>query len=333
MLPSWGLHMRLKMPRRAAPALSTPTNTPDKGISRVLQLAIRVKDRGLPILVHGETGAGKEYFARQLHAASARKNKPFVAVNCAAIPDSLIESELFGYVAGAFTGASNKGMRGLLQQANGGTLFLDEIGDMPLQLQPRLLRALSEGEVAPLGAARAQAVDIQVICATHRDLNSLVEAGTFREDLFFRLNGARFDVPPLRERDDKLTLINSLLDAEGEHCGIRLSLSDAVLELLLNYHWPGNMRQLHHALRYACAVCTGSIIGIDDLPAALTVNSLTHAAEVPSGSPGRQHLIEVLVRNRWKPLLAARELGISRATLYRRVNLHGIKMPGKGSYD
>lgn len=146
---------------------------------------MRVKDRNLPVLIQGETGAGKEVFARQLHQASARRDKPFVALNCAAIPESLIESELFGYVGGAFTGAAAKGMRGLLQQADGGTLFLDEIGDMPLGLQTRLLRVLAEGEVAPLGAARRQAVDIQVICATHRDLAALVAAGGFREDLYF----------------------------------------------------------------------------------------------------------------------------------------------------
>jgi transcriptional regulator of acetoin/glycerol metabolism len=298
-----------------------------------MELAVRVKDRGLPVLIHGETGAGKEFFALQLHAASERRDKPFVAVNCAAIPESLIESELFGYAAGAFTGASTKGMRGLLQQADGGTLFLDEIGDMPLALQTRLLRVLSEGEVAPLGGARTQAIDIQVICASHRDIATLVEAGSFRQDLFFRLSGARFDIPPLRERKDKLALINSLLDDECERSGERVELSESALEMLLNYSWPGNMRQLHHVLRYACAVCKSQVIGVDDLPVTLGASAPVKGQENVSGSPERQALIDTLVRNRWKPLLAARELGISRATLYRKVNLHGIKMPGKGSYD
>jgi transcriptional regulator of acetoin/glycerol metabolism len=245
----------------------------------------------------------------------------------------LIESELFGYAAGAFTGASSKGMLGLLQQADGGTLFLDEIGDMPLSLQTRLLRVLSEGEVAPLGAARAQSIDIQIICASHRDIATLVETGHFREDLFFRLSGARFDIPPLRERKDKLALITKLLEEECARSGERLELSEAALEMLLNYSWPGNMRQLHHVLRYACAICKSQVIGVEDLPVTLSVSAPAKGLNTVSGSPERQALIDTLVRNRWKPLLAAQELGISRATLYRKVNLHGIKMPGKGSYD
>ncbi|MGE6323157.1 sigma-54-dependent Fis family transcriptional regulator [Pseudomonas oryzihabitans] len=332
-LSALGLHVRLKAPRRAISVGARQSAAQESPAVQALRMAVRVKDRGLPVLIHGETGAGKEHFARQLHGASKRQDKPFVAVNCAAIPESLIESELFGYSAGAFTGASSKGMRGLLQQANGGTLFLDEIGDMPLSLQTRLLRALSEGEVAPLGASRPEAIDIQVICATHRDLSTLVENGSFREDLYFRLSGARFDVPPLRERADKLALINKLLDDEGQRSGVRLGLSEAALEVLLTYNWPGNMRQLQHVLRYACAVCDGPAIAVEDLPAPLGGIAPTRGQEVVSGSPERQALIDALVRNRWKPVLAARDLGISRATLYRKVNHHGINMPGKGSYS
>ncbi|MFC3608864.1 sigma-54-dependent Fis family transcriptional regulator [Stutzerimonas tarimensis] len=332
-LPSLNLHVRLKVPQRPIQIamVNQVIEALDPAVAHALERAVRIKDRGLPVLIHGETGAGKEHFALQLHAASKRKDKPFVAVNCAAIPESLIESELFGYAAGAFTGASTKGMRGLLQQADGGTLFLDEIGDMPLTLQTRLLRALSEGEVSPLGASRPQTIDIQVVCASHRDLATLVEQGTFREDLYFRLSGARFDIPPLRERKDKLALINKLLDEECERSGERIGLSEAALEMLLNYNWPGNMRQLHHALRYACAVCTDQVIGVEDLPAELSASAPADRQQRVSGSLERQTLIDSLVRNRWKPVLAAREMGISRATLYRRVNQHGIKMPGKGS--
>jgi transcriptional regulator of acetoin/glycerol metabolism len=334
-LPTLDLHVRLKAPRRPTHMATAGkvVEALDPKVAQALELAVRVKDRGLPVLIHGETGAGKEHFALQLHAASKRKDKPFVAVNCAAIPENLIESELFGYTAGAFTGASSKGMRGLLQQADGGTLFLDEIGDMPLMLQTRLLRALSEGEVSPLGASRPQPIDIQVVCASHRDLASLVEQGSFREDLYFRLSGARFEIPPLRERKDKLALINKLLDEECERCGERFGLSDAALEMLLNYNWPGNMRQLHHVLRYACAVCTSQVIRVEDLPTTLSAGAPVNRQETASGCPERQALIDTLVRNRWKPLLAAQELGISRATLYRRVNQYGIKMPGKGSYS
>ncbi|HEY0290333.1 MAG TPA: sigma-54-dependent Fis family transcriptional regulator [Pseudomonas sp.] len=334
-LPSLSVYARLKAPRRptTSPIANTVAFALDPKVAAALELGVRVKDRGLPVLIHGETGAGKEHFALQLHAASKRSNQPFIAVNCAAIPENLIESELFGYSAGAFTGASSKGMRGLLEQADGGTLFLDEIGDMPLSLQTRLLRVLSEGEVAPLGAARPKPIDIQVICASHRDISSLVERGSFREDLYFRLSGARFDIPPLRERKDKLLLINKLLEEECQRSGERLELGEAALETLLNYSWPGNMRQLHHVLRYACAVCTSHVISVDDLPATLGIGTSVKGQETASGSPERQALIDTLVRNRWKPVLAAQALGISRATLYRKVNQHGIKMPGKGSYD
>ena len=335
-LPSLNLHARLKSPRRQPSAVQSNqlASAPDPKVAQALELAVWVIDRGLPVLLHGETGAGKEHFAVQLHTASKRRDKPFVAVNCAAIPENLIESELFGYAAGAFTGASSKGMRGLLQQAHGGTLFLDEIGDMPLTLQTRLLRVLSEGEVAPLGGGRPQPIDIQVICASHRDIATLVGSGLFREDLFFRLSGARIEIPPLRERKDKLALINKLLNEECQRTGEHLELSDCALEMLLNYSWPGNIRQLHHALRYACAVCKGTVIGVADLPETLDACApMKGAHEAVSGNPERQALIDALVRNRWKPVLAAREMGISRATLYRKVNQHGIKMPGKGSYE
>ncbi|WP_455924807.1 sigma-54-dependent Fis family transcriptional regulator [Pseudomonas putida] len=325
------LHGRLNAPRRAAGQRPRATLAPaelDVRVADSLRLAVRVKDRNLPVLIQGETGSGKEVFARQVHQASQRRSGPFVAINCAAIPESLIESELFGYSAGAFTGASAKGMQGLLQQADGGTLFLDEIGDMPLGLQTRLLRVLAEGEVAPLGAARRQRVDIQVMCASHRDLETLVAEGLFREDLYFRLGGARFQLPPLRERSDRLTLINRLLLEEATACGVSLRLSDAALETLLGYRWPGNVRQLRHVLRYACAVCEDGIIGLQHLPEPLG-QTVGHSVAEPDACPERQTLLDALVRHRWKPLPAARALGISRATLYRRVRQHGIEMPGR----
>ncbi|AXA53510.1 sigma-54-dependent Fis family transcriptional regulator [Pseudomonas thivervalensis] len=326
------LHGRLSAPRQRASSRSRVAMTPleiDPRLADSLRLAVRVKDRNLPVLIQGETGSGKEVFARQLHQASQRRDRPFVALNCAAIPESLIESELFGYVAGAFTGASAKGMQGLLQQADGGTLFLDEIGDMPLALQTRLLRVLAEGEVAPLGASRRKAVDIQVICATHRDLETLVAAGEFREDLYFRLGGARFQLPPLRDRSDRLALINRILAEESALCGGTVQLSGAALECLLGYHWPGNVRQLRHVLRYACAVCEASVIQLSHLPESLHCTDVAEHGPEPSASPERQALLDALVRHRWKPTAAAQALGISRATLYRRVHQHGIEMPGR----
>jgi transcriptional regulator of acetoin/glycerol metabolism len=325
------LHARLSAPRRPNPTRQRHLlpNEEDPRVADSLRLAVRVKDRHLPVLIQGETGSGKEVFARQLHLASQRRDRPFVAVNCAAIPESLIESELFGYVAGAFTGASSKGMQGLLQQADGGTLFLDEIGDMPLALQTRLLRVLAEGEVAPLGASQRKAVDIQVICATHRDLETQVAEGSFREDLYFRLGGARFQLPPLRERSDRLRLIQRILEEESALCGVPVQLAGAALECLLGYRWPGNVRQLRHVLRYACAVCEAELIQLNDLPEQLRGAEPEQVLREPGASPERQALLDALVRHRWKPTAAANALGISRATLYRRVHQHGIEMPGR----
>ncbi|WP_288095056.1 sigma-54-dependent Fis family transcriptional regulator [Pseudomonas sp.] len=326
------LYGRLNMPRRVkrnAPRLALTPAELDPRLEESLRLAVRVKDRNLPVLIQGETGSGKEVFARQLHQASQRRERPFVAVNCAAIPENLIESELFGYVAGAFTGALSKGMQGLLEQADGGTLFLDEIGDMPLPLQTRLLRVLAEGEVAPLGASRSKAIDLQVVCASHRDLEGLVAAGEFREDLYFRLNGARFQLPPLRERSDRLALINRILAEESTHCAEPIQLAGAALECLLGYRWPGNVRQLRHVLRYACAVCDSNLIQVSHLPEQLRDHRLDGPTIDCCASPERQALLDALVRHRWKPTAAAKALGISRATLYRRVHQHGIDMPGR----
>ncbi|AJQ49250.1 MULTISPECIES: sigma-54-dependent Fis family transcriptional regulator [Pseudomonas] len=298
----------------------------DARIEQHLRLATRVKDCNLAVLVQGETGSGKEVFARQLHQQSQRRDGPFVTLNCAAIPENLIESELFGYVAGAFTGASSKGMQGLLQQADGGTLFLDEIGDMPLNLQTRLLRVLAEGEVAPLGAARRERVDIQVICATHRDLAKMVAEGRFREDLYFRLANARFELPPLREREDRLGLIHQLLAEEAQACSVEVVLADAALQSLLLYRWPGNLRQLRQVLRYACAVSEGGQVQLQDLPPEVRGEAVV-SSDSGVSCPARQLLLDALIRHRWKPADAARALGISRATLYRRVHEHHIEMP------
>jgi len=217
-------------------------------------------------------------------------------------------------------------MQGLLQQADGGTLFLDEIGDMPLNLQTRLLRVLAEGEVAPLGAARRERVDIQVICATHRDLVAMVKDGRFREDLYFRLANARFELPPLREREDRLGLIHQLLAEEAQACGVEGVLADDALQALLVYRWPGNLRQLRQVLRYACAVSEGGQVQLQDLPQEVRGEAVVSSVSGVS-CPARQLLLDALIRHRWKPADAARALGISRATLYRRVHEHHIEMP------
>ncbi|HNQ10018.1 MAG TPA: sigma-54-dependent Fis family transcriptional regulator [Giesbergeria sp.] len=230
--------------------------------------ALRVLDKGLAILLHGESGSGKEAFAKAMHEASARRARPFVAVNCAAIPETLIESELFGYREGAFTGARTKGARGKIAQAHGGTLFLDEIGDMPQAMQTRLLRVLAEREVTPLGAEQPVAVDVQLICATHRDLRGMVAQGQFRLDLYYRLNSVTLELPALRDRADKGLLIERLLREDGQQLyGRAVAITEAARQLLLRHDWPGNIRQLKNVLRTAMALSGGEAVGPEHLPA------------------------------------------------------------------
>ncbi len=215
----------------------------------------RVIDRDIPILVLGETGTGKELLARAIHQESQRARQPFIAVNCASIPDTLIESELFGYEEGAFTGARRKGAVGKILQANGGTLFLDEIGDMPIALQAHLLRVLQERQVVPLGSNKAMAVDVAIVCATHRNLREMIAAQTFREDLYYRLNGLAVQLPALRERSDLAALAALHRPARG------ITQPDAVgrgrRALLTRCPWPGNVRQLFNVLRTACVMAAG----------------------------------------------------------------------------
>jgi transcriptional regulator of acetoin/glycerol metabolism len=229
--------------------------TGDPQLETVIQKVRRVLDRGIPLLVLGETGTGKELLARAVHHDSNRARQPFVAVNCASIPESLIEAELFGYEEGAFTGARRKGAPGRLVQANGGTLFLDEIGDMPLPLQARLLRALQERSVTPLGSTKSIAVDIAVIGATHRNLRDMIAAQTFREDLYYRLNGLALRLPALRERTDIEAIVRRILQAERPQD--TPELSPQVLAMFRRYPWPGNIRQLANVLRTAAVMSAG----------------------------------------------------------------------------
>ncbi|NIE74841.1 sigma-54-dependent Fis family transcriptional regulator [Pantoea sp. Ap-967] len=288
----------------------------------------KVLDKDIAILLTGETGTGKEAFARALHQASQRHAKPFVALNCAAIPESLIESELFGYRAGSFTGASRKGMKGKLEQANGGTLFLDEIGDMPAHLQTRLLRVLAERELLPLGGETPVQLDVQVISATHQDLPAMIAQQRFREDLYYRLCGLRMKLPALRERSDRRALIERLL--ADLSAGMRLS--DAARDCLLDNAWPGNVRQLLNALRQAVALAEGGVIELDDLPEDLQVGvalSRPLALEQQVEDAEARHLLEVLRRERWNMSAAAEAAGISRSTLYRKMKRYGIVQPNQ----
>ena len=310
-------------------ALSRFLGSADSRIAHNASVAMRLIGKRLPILILGETGVGKEVFARAAHDSGTRRTRPFIAVNCGAIPESLIESELFGYAPGAFTGARSRGARGKIAQAHTGTLFLDEIGDMPLNLQTRLLRVLAEGEVMPLGGDAPVRVDIDVICATHRDLAQMVAEGSFREDLYYRLSGACLPMPPLRERADIRDVIAAVFDEEAQMAGHVLTIDPRLAERLASFAWPGNIRQLRNVLRYACAICDSSRVEMrhvaPDVAARLdpeAAGNRTLPAMLPpqyDSRDERTRIVEALTRHQWRPNAAAQALGISRATLYRRI--------------
>lgn len=312
-------------------ALATPgLYLADPALQNDFRRSLRVYERDVPLLIGGETGTGKEAFAKALHQVSSRGGKPFVALNCAAIPESLIESELFGYRGGSFTGARKEGMRGKLQQADGGTLFLDEIGDMPLALQTRLLRVLEERQVEPIGG-EAQSIDVRVISASHRDLSQYVSEGLFREDLYYRLNGLIIGLPALRERGDKLQLLQFLLREEARGQVVRLE--EQAQQALLAYHWPGNVRQLRNVLRSLVALCDDGIIWLAELPAEFRglsdpeITILT-SASAPLDDAERSALLVVLESESWHITRSAKQLGISRNTLYRKLRKHAINPRG-----
>ncbi len=316
------------------PALADLTGG-DPVLQRHLAKAERLVNANVSILLLGETGTGKERFAKALHESSSRANAPFVAVNCAAIPESLIESELFGYVPGTFTGAQTKGKRGLILEANGGTLFLDEIGDMPLSLQARLLRVLAEREVLPLGAVNPLPVNLRVISATHQDLVQQIEAGRFRDDLYYRLNGAIFTLPPLRERQDFEWLVRRLLEPQA---ATPPQVSPEAMRLLRQHTWPGNIRELRNVLEFAAAVCHNQWVLPQDLPEQfhpsglvppLLLNLSSEALPRTPEQERSQALEAALIRNQWNISKTTREVGLSRATIYRHMERYGIVPPNR----
>lgn len=308
----------------------------DQTMEYNVRCAKRVISRDIPVLLTGETGTGKEVFAHAIHYEQTGAGRPFVAVNCASIPESLIESELFGYKAGAFTGASREGRRGKILQASGGTLFLDEIGDMPVMLQARLLRVLEEREVIPLGGEIPVKVDIKLISATHRNLKELVADGRFREDLYYRLQGITLNLPALRERQDRRELIRHILVLE---CGDKeqVELSEGALRQLEAYNWPGNIRQLRNVLRTALALRDGQEITLYDLPEEISrLAPITQVREVSEVEPlsalaTAEHdaIVQTLEKCRWNVTLAARHLNISRNTLYRKMKNLNIRIEGE----
>lgn len=333
--------MTLLEPRRPRAALTPQTadhtlpqplvrlGADDPAMRKVQKLAERLRNETkVNVLICGETGTGKEVVAQALHQSSLRCDAPFIAVNCAAIPEALIESELFGYAPGAFTGGRAKGMQGLIPQAHGGTLFLDEIGDMPFSLQTRLLRVLAEREVTPLGANTPQSVDIRVVTATHRNIAEMIERGEFREDLYYRLNGAQLSLPALRERADKLYVIRRVFDeltAERTDTSTARLRADAI-SALLAYAWPGNIRQLKNALAFALATADSDEITVNDLPEQCLSQRITRQAATNVAGTDNP-LAALLCEHRWNISAVARTLSVSRPTIYRQMQRQGLVPP------
>ena len=304
-----------------------------KGFLRVLDQAARVSQRNTTVLIQGETGTGKEIVARAIHHNSRRSSQPFVPINCGAIPRELVESELFGYVRGAFTGAlANKA--GRFEAADGGTVFLDEVGELPLEAQVKLLRVLQEGEVHKLGANTAVKVDVRVIAATHRDLSAMVEDGTFREDLYYRLAVVPLRIPALRERrEDIPELIDTLFQRVKERHGLLdVRMASAVHQRLIAYRWPGNVRQLENVLERLLVLASADLITVEDLPEELVPASAGTAILWPN-LPEDGISLEAIERDLISRALekfdgnqtqAARYLDISRRTLIYRMEKHGL---------
>jgi DNA-binding NtrC family response regulator len=299
-------------------------------MQQVLELVRRVAPSAATVLIQGESGTGKEVIAKAIHYASPRADKPFVAVNCAALPEPLLESEIFGHVKGAFTGATMH-KQGLFGEAHGGTFLLDEIGEMPPSLQVKFLRVLQEGEIRPVGSNQPQTVDVRVLAATNRDLGQLMQQGKFREDLFYRLNVIPVTIPPLRERcEDIPALAEHFLQRYGRQQGRSLRLTAEAMERLLRYPWPGNVRELENTMERTTILAHNDTLGPGDLPPHITAGS-------PPGSPPalpreqtlaeieKAHILQTLERFGWKHSRAAEALGIGRTSLWRKLKEYQIE--------
>lgn len=319
----------------------------DEQLKKLHELAHTVAKSDISVLLLGETGVGKEIFAETIHRHSRRANHPFFQLNCAALQPSLLESEMFGYEKGAFTGA-NAPKRGLLEAVAGGTLFLDEIGELPKGIQVKLLRVLEKREVLPVGGLRPRPINVRIVSATNRDIESDVIKGTFRKDLFFRLNGVSIEIPPLRDRTTEIEPLAKTFIAEAVRANRRGStpvLSPGALHRLTRYSWPGNIRELRNAMEMAVLLCKGEQIGIDDLPMEKMQNALRPSVSESGEAPAqpqteelessttapveRRRIVQALERCGGNQTLAAKLLGISRPTLHARMDAFGIARPRK----
>ena len=285
-----------------------------------------------PVLVLGESGTGKELVARSIHFSGPLRDKPFIPVDCGSLVPTLIESELFGYVKGAFTGAVQP-KEGLLAMAKGGTVFLDEIGEMPVDLQAKLLRAIQEKEIRPVGSTRRIPIEIRILAATNRDLEQAVSQGAFRRDLYFRLNVLNLRVPPLRERrQDIPLLLGHFLERLSRDSGRDYTLSDAAVKILLAYDWPGNVRELENCLERACAIISSCEIQVTDLPSSMTganghaqIRGNGSSKIIPISELEKQTILNTIMQLNGDKLLAARLLGIGKTTLYRKLKEYEIQ--------
>ena len=305
-------------------------------IQDVLRMIARLKDTRTPVLISGESGTGKELVARAIHFRGSMAQTPFVAVDCGSLVPTLMESELFGYEKGAFTGAT-KSKAGLFQTANGGTIFLDEIGELPLEMQAKLLRVLQEKEVRPVGSNERETVDVRVIAATNRDLEVAYRAGTFRKDLYFRLNVVTVHLPPLRDRrSDIPVLVHHFLDHYAK--ASQIQVTPAAMKSLLQYDWPGNVRELENCVARAVTLGDGKTIDVSDLPPSIRAEQAETGSErAPEASSlsttalaemERMTILRVFEQAHGDKALAGKMLGISRATLYRKLKRYNIALKG-----
>ncbi|MGC1360338.1 MAG: sigma-54 dependent transcriptional regulator [Silvibacterium sp.] len=310
-------------------------------MERIYRILSKVAQTTHPVLILGESGTGKELIARSIHSNGASASKPFLPIDCGSLVPTLIESELFGHVKGAFTGA-NRNKDGLLASAEGGTVFLDEIGEMPLDLQAKLLRALQEKEVRPVGATHRVPINCRILAATNRDLAVMVEQGRFRKDLYYRLNVVALRIPPLRDRREDIPLLAAhFLNRMNRNSGSKYVLSDDALRTMSDYAWPGNVRELENSIERACALCSGPVLRLGDLPTQLqdfhlhAYRTVLAANEARGAAPAsadvtpladleRQAILDTLRQLNGDKLTTARLLGIGKTTLYRKLKEYGI---------
>jgi two-component system response regulator HydG len=311
-------------------------NSPE--MEKIYRILSKVSQTAHPVLILGESGTGKELIARSIHSNGLNASKPFLPVDCGSLVPTLVESELFGYVKGAFTGAT-RNKEGLLASAEGGTVFLDEIGEMPLDLQAKLLRALQEKEIRPVGATHRVPINVRILAATNRDLAVMVEQGRFRKDLYYRLNVVALRIPSLRDRREDIPLLAAhFLNRMNRDRGAKYTLSDDALRTMSEYAWPGNVRELENSIERACALSTGPVLRLGDLPTQLqdfhlhawrTLPAFADAAGAPADVTSladleRQAILDTLRQLKGDKLTTARLLGIGKTTLYRKLKEYGI---------